>query len=1053
MLEQAQHPDIPFKPGDLVIDRQNPAQICRYTGRWSKAGTHFMIELKNEAGGVKRRPLSMLEPVDDTTGVSIEGNLRNGHFGNTRDLQRLITYEKLKGTLYEVVYSMEAAQIDFYPYQFKPVLKFIHSPTERMILADEVGLGKTIESTLIWTEIQARRQASRLLVICPKILTKKWKLELRSKFQLDARIVDFQELQQEIAELRQNGPGYPFVLIASYTALRPPKPELGQLDYPPKAGEFESPKTRFLRQIRLWPYSHPPFDMVIFDEAHYMRNQATSTFHLGESLAAHHDAAVLCVSATPVHNSNTDLHSLLQLVDRNFFETQAMFDDLLEANRPTVNALNLLSQTSIPKNELYQAITGMAKNQYIRGSPNFKRFQKIIKSFDPDDKSKIAEAQDLAEKLNLLGNYINRTRRMQVAEERPIRTPKVLEVTYSREEMDLYLAILEIVRRRCAKDNRPFHIFQVMGLQLRAASCLPALAEEIRSGRLGNLDWLLHESLGEDVYNALGDIVDPMEDLENLDFGKLLDYDFEAHDSKFAELKEMVTTHLPDEKVVVFAYYRNTLAYLRRRLRTEGISVAVIHGGIDHDQRWEELDRFRDDQGPRILLSSEVGSEGIDLQFCRVLVNYDLPWNPMRVEQRIGRIDRVGQREKRLFIVNFKVAGTIEERLYDRLHAKLLLVANSLGDLESIIGETVQKLTVELMSRELTPREEKDLIDRAKMVIEHQVRDIKRLEESGEGLIALSDYVQKKVSEGRERGRYVQPKELEDYVSDFFEREFQGTQIEFNTPEDGCMRILLSMEARTSLADFVRDDYSMNAHLMRRRQLTISFRREALEKLRLGARRKIQFVNHLSPFIKWITEHNLKRDHTFFKTSALELENSFLRPGIYCYRIERWKMKGLTSRETLSYGVESLDNGTLPNMEEAEVIVQRLLRTGRDWDYVKCDTDQLLAAHSRLEDTMTESFGEAVTRFEDENLSSLQIKVQRAVNFFDRKIDQAERALKTLQEAGRGKGVIRATKGRIKREKENRAQRLSELNSRARVVDLDQEPIAAGIFRITYPNL
>jgi hypothetical protein len=144
---------------------------------------------------------------------SIKERLRAGHFGKVRDLQRLITYEKLKGTLHEVIYSMEAAQIDFYPYQFKPVLKFINSPTERLIIADEVGLGKTIESALIWMELQARRQAQRLLVLCPKILSEKWREELRGKFLLDARIGDFSELEREIAELKQAGPDHSSVLI------------------------------------------------------------------------------------------------------------------------------------------------------------------------------------------------------------------------------------------------------------------------------------------------------------------------------------------------------------------------------------------------------------------------------------------------------------------------------------------------------------------------------------------------------------------------------------------------------------------------------------------------------------------------------------------------------------------------------------------------------------------------------------------------------------------------------------------------------------------------
>ena len=1050
MPEQTQPPNIPFSPGDPVIDRLNPTQVGRYTGLWSRAGTHTMIQIKFETGEVKRRPMSILETMDNSTGISIEDNLRKGYFGKARDLQRLITYEKLKGSLDEVVYSMEAAQIDFYPYQFKPVLKFIQSPTERMILADEVGLGKTIESALIWTEIQARRQASRLLVVCPKILTEKWRQELRNKFLIDARIVDFQELKQEIDELKENGPNYPFVLIASYTALRPPKSELDKLRSPPEKESSVSPKINFLGQIMHWNYAYPPFDMIIFDEAHYMRNQATATFHLGRSLAENHDTAVLCVSATPVHNSNADLLSLLKLVDRNFFSSQALFDDLLETNRPAVNALNLLSQTPILQDHLIEAMNGMAKSNYISASPLFRRFQDHIKTLDTNDKTQLAELQDLAEKLNLLGDYINRTRRIQVSEERPVRVPKVLEVTYSKEEMDLYRTILELVRRRCRKDNRPFHVFQVMGLQLRAASCLPALAEEIRSGRLGNLNELLDESLGEDVYNDLWDKENLVDDLGNFNFGKLLNYDFEINDSKFKQLQVLLTNR-HNEKIVIFAYYRNTLAYLQRRLIAKGMSVAVIHGGIDHEQRWEELDRFRDNQGVKILLSSEVGSEGIDLQFCRVLVNYDLPWNPMRVEQRIGRIDRVGQRADRLSILNFKIAGTIEERLYDRLHAKLMLFANSLGDLESIIGETVQKLTIDLMSGELTEKQERNRIDQAELVIEREIRDIRNLEESGEGLIALSDYVQKKVSEDRERGHYIKPEELEDYLCDFFEREFQGTNIEFNTPAEGCLRIQLSMEAHNSLVEFVRDDFSISARPMRQRQLTISFRREALEKLRSISQSKIQFVNHLSPFIRWITDHNKTKAYTFFKTSALHLSDSSIQPGTYCYRIERWKLKGLTSRETLSYGVVSMETGKLFILEEAELILQRLLRSGKDWDYVKCDTDQLLTAQSRLEDYLSKSFGDDVERFEDVNLNSLQIQKRRAINFFDRRIDQSKRALKTLQETGRGVGVIRATKGRIKREKERKAQRLAELNSRGKVDDVSQELIGAGIFKITTP--
>src|SRR5690606_2076758 len=132
---------------------------------------------------------------------SIDEQLLGGRFGRLRDLQRLLTFEKLKGTLHEVIYSMEAAQIDFYPYQFKPVVKFIDSPAERLVIADEVGLGKTIESMLIWMELVARRQAKRLLIVCPNLLKEKWQTELRTKFTIDARIVGYRDVADVLKDL------------------------------------------------------------------------------------------------------------------------------------------------------------------------------------------------------------------------------------------------------------------------------------------------------------------------------------------------------------------------------------------------------------------------------------------------------------------------------------------------------------------------------------------------------------------------------------------------------------------------------------------------------------------------------------------------------------------------------------------------------------------------------------------------------------------------------------------------------------------------------------
>lgn len=1005
-----------------------------------------MVQLSYPGGSTSWRPLACLEAMSQSGSNSIEDRLRAGHFGLIRDLKRLVTYEKLKGALHEVIYSMEAAQIDFYPYQFKPVLKFINSPTERLIIADEVGLGKTIEAALIWLELQARRQAQRLLVICPKILADKWRDELRSKFLFDARVVNFSELEEEISELRRTGPSHSFVLIATYTGLRPPKAELRLMREPPDVEPQGSLKTKLLRELHHWSLGYDPFDLVIFDEAHYMRNPATTTFSLGSNLAAN-AGAVLCVSATPVNNSNTDLHSLLRLTDESFFETQGMFEELLEANRPSVQAGNALSRMPLDKAMLETAVKGMSSSPFINQSPLFKQFLEKLSELDPANKSQVAKCQDLAEKLNLLGGYVNRTRRVQVKEHRPLRDPSVLLVEYSPEEMQLYRTILQIVREKCRQDSRPFHVFQVIGLQLRAASCLPVLAQEIRDGRFGTPEDLFGEAMGEEIYDDIFDD-NPGEELTAAGLDKLLAYDFEEHDSKYRELKRMLTDIVPDEKVIIFAYYRPTLAYLRRRIMNEGINVAVIHGGIPNDARWEEIERFKDPRGPRVLLSSEVGSEGIDLQFCRVMANYDLPWNPMRVEQRIGRIDRVGQQAKHLSIINFKVRDTIEERLYDRLHSKLERFANSLGDLEAVIGNEVQRLTVELLSKELTPEQESRLMEQSEQVIEQRLLQVQALEESGDALIALSDYVQRKIEEDRAKGRYMQPDELEDYLTDFFEREYQGCQINFNTPFQGCLNIKLINDAQYSLANFIREDRSLSARPLRQREFNITFKRDIIQNMPLSQKKSVHFINHLSPLIRWITKTNQERAHSFFNVSAIMLKYPDLTPGDYCYRVERWTLKGLTKREMLAYGVRSLNDGRIMSEGEAEALFQHLLRQGRDWTYADCDNNTLVSAHRMLERDLADRFSAAAEDFNAENTTAYQIKVQRVQSMFDRRIAQHEQRLRTLREAGREARMIRPAEGLLQNAIKNKEQRLHELKDKARV-DMEQAEVAAGVFRVT----
>lgn len=1009
------------------------------------AGPFLMVELRFPDGSTKFLMATALEPMQQAE-QTIRDKLRDGRFGRARDLRRVITYEKLKGTLHDVIYSMEAAQIDFYPYQFKPVMKIVNSPTERLILADEVGLGKTIESALIWTELQARRQAKRLLVVCPKTLAEKWRDELRHKFLLDARVVGFSDLRQEILELHQQGRNHAFTLIATYTGLRPPRSELRLLSRPPDNEEKGCAKTEFLRALLHNTWDYDPFDLVIFDEAHYMRNAGTTTFHLGEALATR-AGAVLCVSATPVNNDNTDLHSLLRLIDEDFFESQGMFEQLLETNRPAVQASNALGRIPIDDSLLSRSVEEMGHSQFIQNTPLYKIFLERVKQLDRTNKADLAKCQSLVESLNLLGGYINRTRRVQVKEHRPLREAMVLQVVYSPEEMMLYQTILSLVRARCRRDSRPFHVFQVLGLQLRAASCLPTIAREIEQGRFGDPMDLLGEVFGGESYDDLFDD-DLEEELAASGLQRLLDYDFERNDSKYRELHQLLTEQIIDEKVVIFAYYRPTLAYLARRLHADGITVTVIHGGVDNEERWVRIDKFREPHGPRILLSSEVGSEGIDLQFSRVVINYDLPWNPMRVEQRIGRIDRVGQQAQKLAIVNFKVRDTVEERLYERLHEKLARFANSLGDLEAVIGREVQQLTVDLLSQDLSPEQEQLRIQQSESVIENRLLTIQSLEESGDTLIALSDYLQRQIDEVRGKGRYMQPEELEDYLTDFFERQFEGCEINFNTPTEGCLHINLTPEAHTSLGAALFNDRSLSARPFRQREFNISFRREVMQRLSPNLKRLVHFTNHMSPLIRWITAKNQEGTHSFFNVSAISLEKTNLEPGVYCYVIERWSMKGLSLRERLAYSIASLANAATRDSGTAEDIIQQLLHYGKDWDYPTYDKERLLEVHDIIENNLFLRFKEAVAEFHAENITALQIREQRVRSFYDRRIAQDEQRLKTLLAEKPGSPAIRAAEGRLNAAKTNKDMKLRDLHQRAEIKDMVQKPIAAGVFLV-----
>lgn len=261
---------------------------------------------------------------------------------------------------------------------------------------------------------------------------------------------------------------------------------------------------------------------------------------------------------------------------------------------------------------------------------------------------------------------------------------------------------------------------------------------------------------------------------------KDLDNGYDAYadedDAKFDELVNIIHTVFSSgvKKLVVFALFRKTLKYLQIRLKSKGIGSLIIHGEIVN--RDEILYEFKNNPKAQILLSSEVGSEGLDMQFCNSMVNYDLPWNPMVIEQRIGRIDRFGQKAKKVNIFNLVVSDSIQEKIYLRLLDRIGIFKGTIGDMEAIldapfpsdkslkIQDVYNNLEKEFFTTELTAEEQERKIEEVERAIANEQEDIKHLEEGLTNTLTNDAYFTNEIRRIKNNNSYVTEEELKTYL-------------------------------------------------------------------------------------------------------------------------------------------------------------------------------------------------------------------------------------------------------------------------------------------------
>jgi len=459
--------------------------------------------------------------------------------------------------------------IDRYDFQVNAVLRVLRQMRGRAILADEVGLGKTIEAGLILKEYVLRGLVRRALVLTPVSLMSQWREELRHKF----------ELPFEIRSRGEEWNAHPFLIASIDTAkTERHRDEIGS------AG----------------------FDLLVVDEAHRLRNHLTQGWKFVDALSLKY---LLLLTATPVQNDLRELYNLVTLLKPGALGTYRAF----------------------------------RKEFMVRGD---KRLPKNTRTL-----------------ARMLSRVMIRTSRSSTALPFPAREVRVRPFEMSKEERALYDGVAELVRdtvESAQTKELPRWNFLLMVLQKEMGSsavaavktlerCQPVFGKGTPARRLKRL----------------------------LEIGRAI-----RVQSKAEGLVDLLREQAGD-KVIVFTQFRRTLEFLDNRIRAEGIGTAVFHGSLSPGDKDRAIQAFRGDTP--VLLSTEAGGEGRNLQFCRNVVNYDLPWNPMRIEQRIGRVHRLGQtRDTRIW--NFSTRDTVEDYVLAILHRKIQMFELVIGEMDMVLG-------------------------------------------------------------------------------------------------------------------------------------------------------------------------------------------------------------------------------------------------------------------------------------------------------------------------------------------------------------------------------
>ncbi len=657
--------------------------------------------------------------------------------------------------LYDELVSLGQVGVDIKPHQVSVVHKVVSNYPHRFLLCDEVGLGKTIEAGMVLKELRARGGAQKVLAIVPPNLVRQWQFEMKSKFNESFSVLNTDTIRFLEGQTRSENP-FNFsesILCSSYWVSNPKWADL---------------------------CAEANWDLVIVDEAHHARSHrsgnTTRLYRLVRRLAEPDYFAkrsMLFLTATPMQLDTHELYSLVELLDPALFPSEEHFESHRRAVPGLSRLVEKLSHHGFPIPDEDPDATVRQVADWLQVDERAAR-----RRLSSGDEERDRLTSELADR-HLLSEVLIRNRKAVVGGFMP-RVATRWEVELTPEETAALQAVEDYVQYGFqlaeGSNDAPIGFVMVTFQKLMASSIAAIRTSLVRRRERVQAKDLQLSMTGEEIEDRLLSDEDESDVLENVGSTSLsaaaelplLENAIDSlsrvkSDSKAAVLADRLSklfVDSPNEKVLVFTQFRETLRFLEEILTAKGWGVNVFHGQMRAAEKDQAVEDFRNGEGPRILISTEAGGEGRNFQFCHVLVNYDLPWNPMKVEQRIGRVDRIGQYHT-VSICNLWVKGTVEERVLDVLERRIRVFEETVGGLDPILGDTESDIK-KIMRIAGEKRDE--ALEEFGRQLEDQVRHAREAEEK------LGDFIMDTKSYRRELAERIagQPPPIKSYDLDVF---------------------------------------------------------------------------------------------------------------------------------------------------------------------------------------------------------------------------------------------------------------------------------------------